>query len=664
MSNRLADAPSPYLRQHADNPVEWWPWCDEAFEEAKRRDVPVFLSIGYATCHWCHVMAHGSFEDDEVAALLNDGFVAIKVDREERPDIDAAYMAACQAAGQRGGWPLTVVLDHDRRPWFIGTYFAKQSNGRIGMMDLLPRLTQAWQDRRDEVQKSAVHLLDHIASHPETQDKDAIIVDLVMQAVADLKQRFDPQNGGFGPTPKFPSPHQIMLILRHHRRTDDPDALHMVRTTLDAMASGGIHDHVGGGFHRYSTDAEWHLPHFEKMLYDQAMLMMAYTEAFQVTGNPEYASVVGGIAQYVLRDLRHPDGGFFCAEDADSEGEEGTFYVWTADELRHVLGAGAGPFMDAYGCREEGNFHDEATGKPVPANILHRRSDIDPLEHETALARLFHVRARRERPLRDDKVLTDWNGLMIAALAKAGAALGQDDLVEAAGQAARFIFDHLRTEDGRLVHRWHDGRIDEIGFLDDQAFLAWGVLELFAATGETDWLRHAEDVAASVLDRFNQNGALRLTATDGERMVIDSTTAYDGAIPSGTSVAITVLERLGRLTGESRWTDAAWDAVRHVDGFASHPSAFNALLCGLPALLGHGQEVVVTGDGDAANAMHQEVLVGFHPDAVVIRHTGQADLPEWVQAHDAARDAAYVCRDRACDAPVHDVDALRTALQV
>lgn len=663
--NRLGDAASPYLRQHAENPVHWWPWCDEAFEEAKQRDVPVFLSIGYATCHWCHVMAHESFEDDEVAELLNDGFVAIKVDREERPDIDATYMSACQAATGSGGWPLTVVLDHERRPWFVGTYFAKQTRGRIGMMELLPKLTEAWMERRDDVVDSAKHLLEHLDRKSEAVERSGITMDLVTQAVGDLKDRFDPDHGGFGTAPKFPSPHQLLLLLRHHHRTGDPDALHMVRTTLNAMARGGVHDHVGGGFHRYSTDPDWHLPHFEKMLYDQAMLMLAYTEAHQVTGEPAYAAVVDGIATYVLRDLRHPDGGFYCAEDADSEGEEGTFYIWKAKQLQDVLGDDAPAFMAAYGCKDGGNFVDEATRQPVPANILHLRRDVDPSAHRAHLDMLFQVRERRERPLRDDKVLTDWNGLMIAALAKAGAALGREDLLDAARQAARFVIDHLQADDGRLLHRWHDGRVDDHAFLDDHAGFAFGLLELFQADQDPAWLRTAVDVAGRLLDRFaDDDGALRLAAKDAEAMVVDATSRYDGAIPSGTSIAITVLERLGRITGDPKWTDAAWDAAVHVDGLTRHPSAFNALLCALPALLGHGQEVVLTGDGPAAQAMRKETLTRFHPDAVVIhRPDDAAGLPDWVQAHDASKDAAYVCRNQACDAPVHDADALRSALQ-
>ncbi len=664
MANRLADEPSPYLRQHAENPVEWWPWCDAAFQEAKERDVPVLLSIGYATCHWCHVMAHESFEDDEVAALLNEHFVCIKVDREERPDIDAAYMAACQAANGSGGWPLTAVLDHDRRPWFVGTYFAKESRGRIGMMELIPKLAEAWHDRREEVQASSQHLLDHVAHGANSVDPSRITMDLVTQAVADLKARFDPAHGGFGGAPKFPSPHQLMLLLRHHHRTGDPDALHMVLTTLNEMERGGIHDHVGGGFHRYSTDAEWHLPHFEKMLYDQAMLMMAYTEAFQVTGAEVYADVVEDIADYVMRDLRHPDGGFFCAEDADSEGEEGTFYIWDALALQTTLGAEAGPFMEAYGCLEGGNFMDEATRQPVPSNILHRQPGVPHDDFTGTIGRLFQAREERIRPGLDDKVLTDWNGLMLAAFAKAGNALGRNDLLDVARSCAHFLLDHLRDDDGNLLHRWHAGRTDHHAFLDDHAFLAWGLLELYHADADAAWLTQAMDVATRMLERHARpNGALQLASLDGETMVLDATKAYDGAIPSGTSIAVLVLERLGRLTADPAWTEAAWNAVRHVERFDSHPSVYAACMLALPGLLGKGTEVVVAGQSKASREMHEVVRRGYHPDTAVIRHDGSAKgLPEWVQAYDPRKDAAYVCRDQSCDAPVFTTDAMLAAL--
>lgn len=619
--------------------MDWWPWCDEAFEEARRRDVPVFLSIGYATCHWCHVMAHESFEDEEAAALLNEAFVCIKVDREERPDIDDTYMAVCQAQSGRGGWPLTVVLDHEQRPWFTATYIPKTGRGHhAGLMELVPRLQEAWSTQRDKIEASGKHILEHIDSPAPPPERPTPA--LASQAVDALAKRFDPEHGGFGQAPKFPSPHQLTLLLRHG--TDD--AVEMACKTLDAMAAGGIHDHVGGGFHRYSTDRQWLLPHFEKMLYDQATMLDAYTQAWQRTQRPLYAQVAAGIVGYVLRDLRHPSGGFFSGEDADSEGEEGTFYIWSHDELQSH---GIDPAT--FGARPEGNFHDESTGEPVPANILHVApgTDLAPLRDD--LNRLLAIRAKRIRPLRDEKVLADWNGLWITSLARAAMTFGRPDWLEAAQQGGRFLLDdmHAGTD---LRHRWREGVVDDDAFLDDHGAVGLAFVTLFEATGDGTWLTPAESLAQRLVDRF-QDGAFLLAPKDAKFRLARRAEAYDGAMPSGNSLAVAFLARLGRIM-DATWLDAAWTTA---DAMGQHlaraPHVYCAFLQAVADL--QGREVVVT-----EPSLWPVAWQAFAPDAVRIQ-PGASGIP-WIEAHEAP--AAYVCHQQTCQAPVHDAEGLRAAL--
>lgn len=638
MADRLKGHPSPYLEQHADNPVDWWPWSQEAFEEARRRDVPVFLSIGYATCHWCHVMAHESFEDDEAAKLLNEAFVCIKVDREERPDIDDTYMAAMQASGGRGGWPLTVVLDHEKRPWFTATYIPKHGRGRhMGLMDLVPRLTEAWQTKREEIERSAQHLISHLDS-PRT-DPERPPADLVAQAAKALAARFDPEHGGFGQAPKFPSPHQITLLLRHGTEP----SIQMARATLDAMAAGGIHDHVGGGFHRYSTDRTWLLPHFEKMLYDQATLLDAYTQAWQRTQDPQYQTVAEGIVTYVLRDLRHAKGGFFSGEDADSEGEEGTFYVWHHDELTPHLNP------TRFGARPGGNFHDEATGQPDPRNILHVPAGTELASLRPDLDRLLAIRSKRIRPLRDEKILADWNGIWITSLARAAMAFERNDWLDAAADGGRFLLDEMDAG-GQLRHRWREGVVDDDAFLDDHAGVGLAFVTLFEATGDGTWLQPAEHLAERLTERF-QDGAFLLAPKDGAFRLARRAEAYDGAMPSGNSLAVAFLARLGRITDASH-LDAAWTCV---DALGTQvrvaPQAYCALAQALADL--DGREVVIS-DPQLWSTAWQ----AFAPDALRIK-TGATGVP-WIEAHETP--AAYVCRQQSCQAPVYDAESLRAAL--
>jgi uncharacterized protein YyaL (SSP411 family) len=679
-ANRLASEPSPYLQQHAHNPVDWWPWGDGAFAEARRRDVPVFLSIGYATCHWCHVMAHESFEDAEVARLLNEAFVCVKVDREERPDVDDAYMAVCQAMTGSGGWPLTVFLTPDKKPFLAGTYFPKASrHGRIGMVDLVPRVSEAWHTQRNDLLAQAGHVLEHISTASAAPGD--LPAEALAQAEEGLARRFDPANGGFGGAPKFPSAHTLLFLLRRHARTGRREPLDMVVRTLDAMAAGGIRDHLGGGFHRYSTDARWLLPHFEKMLYDQAMLAMAYTEAFQATGEGRFAAVARETLDYVLRDLKDPAGGLRCAEDADSEGVEGRFYVWTKAEVEAALAHDAGLFCAAYGVAEEGNFLDEATHQRTGANVLHlprpldevaRAEGLPPAELERRLAgaraALLAARGRRVRPQLDDKVLTDWNGLAIAALAKAGAALGEARYLGAAVDAALFLRKEMARPDGRLRHRWKGGAKDGSAFLDDHAFLLWGLLELHDATGDAAWLAWAVDVAGG-LGRFRDRagGGWFLAPDDGEDLGVRRKEAYDGALPSGNAVAAWSLVRLARLTGEARWDEEAAAAVRAFGGLASrHPQAFTGLLLAHDLAAGPGRELLIAGAGKAGAELLAEARRHWDPFRVLLQHSPDlAKVAPWTAGHrvEPGRAAAFLCEGHACKRPVATPTELRALLQ-
>lgn len=600
-------------------------------------------------------MAHESFEDDDVAALLNEHFVCIKVDREERPDIDAAYMAAIHATGGRGGWPLTAVLDLEKRPWFLGTYFPKTTRGRMGMMELLPKLAHAWAHQRDEVHQNAAHTIGHAR---EAKTAGAPSTQWWARGRRELAQRFDETHGGFGGAPKFPSPHQLQFLLH------DPATQAMACQTLDHLLRGGIHDHVGGGFHRYSTDAGWRLPHFEKMLYDQATLMMAFTDAWKATKEPRYAAAVEDIFQYLLRDMRHPQGAFFSAEDADSEGEEGTFYVWKPGDVRSVLGDQADPFMAAFGFEDGGNFADESTGKRSGDNVLHAQ-DLDALNsHGPALLALRQARDARVRPQLDDKILVDWNGMIISALARAGAALGRPDLVAAAEAAAAFIRDEC-TRDG-LRHRWHDGRLDDHGFLDDHAWFGTAALDLHEATGNPAWLAVAVETTNQLMDKFTDgSGAFRLRSRTGEAMVIERIDAYDGAAPSGNSIAIGLLEKLGRITEDSRFEDAARDALDALAGDVERmPSAYTALLNNAWPLVGDGVEVVVTGAGPDADSLEQTARASLLDGGLVLRlKPDSTPVAPWLAAYDRDVVAAYVCRGRVCDAPVTTSGALAAALQ-
>lgn len=689
--NLLAVEQSPYLRQHADNPVDWSPWGDAAFERARELNRPVFLSIGYATCHWCHVMAHESFEDESVASLLNQHFVSIKVDREERPDVDSVYMTVCQMMTGHGGWPLTVVLTPDRSPFFVTTYVPRESRGgRIGMLELLPRLADYWESRRNEVDRSAAEIVEALrlaTSVPEGPNPGLAEVDA---AVHTLRMNFDPENGGFSSAPKFPSPHTLSLLLRVWSRTQEPEVLTMVTRTLESMRRGGIRDQLGGGFHRYSTDARWILPHFEKMLYDQAMLSLAYTEAYTATGNGTFAAEARSTLDYVVNELTDPVGGFHSAEDADSEGEEGRYYVWSESELAAVLTNQADLELasDAYGIEPEGNFRDEASGRRPGTNVLiaaelpadlavgHGGSPEQVAERlEDIRQRLLHARGARERPLRDDKVLTDWNGLMIGALARAGAALGEPKYVSAASRCAHFIQDNLR-KNGRLLHRWRDSEAAIPGMADDYAFLAWGLLELYRATFDLIWLERAQETADMLISGFEApDGGFFGTVAGGEEQLVRVIETSDGAIPSANSIAAGILIELAHLTGRSDYEDTVHRLLGAVGGrIAGSPVAHTALLQAVDRLNGEPMQLVIVGSREDAEVAQMLALVHreFLPRvAVLYKPIGDPDacakladiapFTEFMESVDG-RGTAYICRGHSCDAPEVGAESFEEAL--
>jgi uncharacterized protein YyaL (SSP411 family) len=677
-TNRLAKESSPYLLQHAHNPVDWYPWGEEAFAKAAKEDKPVFLSIGYSTCHWCHVMERESFEQEDVAKLLNENFVSIKVDREERPDVDAVYMAAVQAMAGQGGWPLSVFLTPDKKPFFGGTYFPPTDRfGRPGFKTVLTRLMTYWKEHRGEVTASAEELTKHVASLSGAAPAGEVSAEPLARAVEQFAASHDPVHGGFGPAPKFPRAFAISFLLGE-RRAVKSGILPMVEKTLDEMARGGLRDHLGGGFHRYSTDAEWLVPHFEKMLYDQATLSRAYVEAWQVTGNAEFAATARATFDYVLRDLLDEKGGFHSAEDADSEGVEGKFYVWSRAEIVAALGEEDGALVaDLYGASERGNFRDEATHKETGANILHletplaaeaKKRGMEPaaLERRVAplLAKLLAIRSKRVRPHLDDKVLTDWNGLMIGSLAYGGAALGEPRYVDAAARAASFLLATMRTKDGALLHRYRKGAAGIPGFLDDSAFLALGLVELYEATFDPKWLAAARDIARDMTGRFSEkDGAFALASASGEALVARPRELYDGALPSGNSAAMLALVRIGRLAQDEALEAAGRKALGAWAGtIERYPSGYPVAAMALRFAVGPAREVVIAGDpADAATqALVAEVRRRHLPNTVVLLHppgdAGRATLEIAPFVKDqglvGGKPAAYVCSNFACKAPV------------
>ncbi|MGH2739489.1 MAG: thioredoxin domain-containing protein [Actinomycetota bacterium] len=671
--NRLAEATSPYLLQHADNPVDWYPWGEEALERARREDKPILLSVGYAACHWCHVMERESFEDEDIASIMNEHFVNVKVDREERPDVDAIYMEAVQAMSGHGGWPMTVFLTPEGEPFYAGTYFPPEDrHGMPGFRGVLTAVADGWRDRREELVRQAKRVVEAVATSAHAS-REPLSEDLLQIAQTILVKAFDPDWGGFGTAPKFPQPMTLEFLLRAHLR-GSPDALPIITLTLDRMAAGGIHDQLGGGFHRYSTDREWLVPHFEKMLYDNAQLSRLYLRAWQVTRRDAFREVASRTLEYLLREMRHGDGGFFSSQDADSEGEEGRFFVWSYEELVREAGENGEPVARAFGATPEGNWEGtNVLSRPTPSNG--KSEDETALESilPAARDRLLQARERRVRPATDDKVLAAWNGLAIAAFAEAGRALGEPRYVRAAEGAAEFVLSSLRREDGRLNRAWRDGHTSGPGFLDDYAMLASGCLALYEATFELRWIREALALAEDMIRLFHDadRGGFFQTAADAQPLVVRPKDLFDNAVPSGNSVAAEVLQRLALLTGEARFEQAGVSALRLVrDLLARAPSGFGHALCALDLYLSPAKEIAIIGDLGAkpTQALLKEIWGEFRPNVVLAASTGDDKEAEATVPLLAGKTpmngmpAAYVCEQFTCKQPVGTPEELAVLL--
>ncbi len=674
--NRLAGSTSPYLLQHADNPVDWYPWGPEALGRARREDKPILLSIGYAACHWCHVMAHESFEDPGTAAVMNRHFVCVKVDREERPDVDAIYMDAVQALTGHGGWPLTAFLTPEGKPFYAGTYFPKEDrHGLPAFRRVLEAIAEVWAERRAEAETQAERVTEAISRVGRLTAADGLLSEeLSAEASRALRAAFDPVAGGFGGAPKFPQPMTLEFLLRRHLR-GDPEALPMVERTLEAMAAGGIHDLVGGGFHRYSTDERWHVPHFEKMLSDNAQLARLYVRAWQVTGRAVHREVAVRTCEYLLRELRQPEGGFSSSQDADSEGVEGRFYVWPWDEL---VSAGGERVARTLGARPEGNWEGtNVLWLPRPleqvADELGARPEELAAELEAAVGMLFQLRERRVRPATDDKVVAAWNGLAISALAEVGRVLREPRYVEAAEAATAFVVERLRLPDGRLARSWRAGRVGPPAYADDHALMAEACLVLYETTWDVRWFDEALALAEAVVERFHdpERGGFFQTASDAEPLVVRPKELVDTATPSGNSAAADVLLRLAHLTGEERYERAALSALRLVrELMAGAPTGFGHALCALDLALGPLHEVAIVGPSEdpRTRALVEEVLVRRFLPNHVLAVGGEGSAGERVpllrdRATLDGRPTAYVCERFTCRLPVTEPAELAAQLE-
>ena len=682
MKNALADSTSPYLLQHAENPVHWKPWTPAALERAHREDRPIFLSVGYSACHWCHVMAHESFENDSIAAILNEHFVNIKVDREERPDLDAVYMSAVQLLTGRGGWPMSVFLTPSLEPFFAGTYWPpEQRGGMPGFPQVLHAVIDAWRNRREQVTKQAGEITATLSqSLVAAAAEGGLPTDVVLeQAAHSLGRMFDRHHGGFGAAPKFPHPMDLRLLLRTAQRSGRLDDLEMAAHSLSCMAAGGIHDHLGGGFARYSVDERWLVPHFEKMLYDNALLAVAYLEAFLATGREEFAAVVRATLDYLLRDMTEPTGGIWAAEDADSESEEGKFYVWSPEEIAAVLGAKeAAVFCEAYDVTPAGNFEGHSIlNLPRPLADVARKHGCDPAalaeQMQSARAKLLAARGKRVRPGTDDKVLVAWNGLAIDALARAGAALGEPRYTQAATRAAGFLLADCRDSQGRLAHQWRKGKASGLAFAEDLACLAEGLVSLYEATFDERWIDEACALADLLLGTDESGplaaggfvdpdtGALFRTSPAHEQLLIRQHDMLDNATPSATGMAATVLVRLAVLTGRERYRQAAERAIAAVAPLAKRSAtAASQTLLALDLLLGPIKELVVVADGDdaAMNVAVRPLRSQFRPRGVLaVRLRAEAARPRPLdhlfadRPGEAGAVVLYECVDGACAAP-------------
>jgi uncharacterized protein len=678
--NRLINEKSPYLLQHAYNAVDWYTWNEEAFDKAKRENKPIFLSIGYSTCHWCHVMEKESFEDEEVAGLMNDAFVSIKVDREERPDIDGIYMSVCQMMTGGGGWPLTIIMTPDKKPFFSGTYFPKRKKfNRIGMMELIPRIKEVWLNKREDINKSAEEITNALKRSSNQDQKTEITKEIFDRAFESYKQRYDSTFGGFGNAPKFPSPHNLMFLLRYYYRTNNESALEMVTQTLTRMRLGGIYDHIGFGFARYSTDREWLVPHFEKMLYDQAMICMAYTESYQITKNEFFKQTTQEILEYVSRDMTHPEGGFYSAEDADSEGEEGKFYLWTTEEIKEILKDDAELFFQLFNVADDDNYLDESKGMMTGTNILHLKDTVENLQKSDSYSKidlkdfigrtcklLFDEREKRIHPHKDDKILTDWNGLMISAFAKAAGVFDNEASKQAAKNSMKFVLTKLRKEDGKLIHRFRDGEAGLPAHIDDYAFIIQALLDLLELTFDPDYLETAIELTNTLTDHFldKQNGGFFFTAEDGEELITRQKDIYDGTYPSGNSVMLSNLLRLGRLTSDNSYESAAEKMIDFFSGQVNnYPSIFSQFLTGMDFLLNKTFEIIIAGAEESKEVKEaiKKIRSIFLPNKIFLYNSDDDILSELIPYLSVNKSlnnkmTIYVCENYVCNLPVSSIN--------
>lgn len=700
-TNRLVREKSPYLLQHAHNPVDWYPWGEEAFQKAKREGRPIFLSVGYSTCHWCHVMEEESFSNPEIAKLMNEHFVSIKVDREERPDVDNVYMQVVMAMTGSGGWPMTVILTPALEPFFGGTYFPPEDRwGSPGLKTLLNTIAQKWKTDRKQILESSGSITGAIRAEAQTKAAESRVLGekTLEKAYQQLRSQFDSRFGGFGRAPKFPRSHTLSFLLRYWKRAGDPGALEMVGKTLQEMAKGGMYDHIGGGFHRYSTDGEWRVPHFEKMLYDQAILSKTYLEAYQATGKEEYAAIAREIFEYVLRDMTGPHGAFYSAEDADSapdpaypkEKSEGAFYLWSQDEILKALGKEkADIFNFHFGVGPNGNAPQDPHGEFKGQNILYvahatdetaKRFEKSQEEVRAALEAskeiLFSIRSKRLPPHLDDKILTDWNGLMISSLAFGSRVLNEPRYRDAAQKAADFLLENMKRKDGRLMHRYREGEVAIAGFIEDYAFFTHGLYDLYEATFDPRYLEEAKFFLQDMFRLFwdEAGRGFFFTGSDSEKLIARTKELYDGAIPSGNSVAALSLLRAGRLTMDRKiedWGRSTLDAFSaEVDRF---PSGYSQMLIALDFAIGPSGEIVIAGGAEESGTqeMIRVVYSRFLPNKVVALHPTEGTMAKKIEALSpfikdqialGGQPTAYVCENYICAFPTTEVSQLKRLL--
>ncbi len=681
-TNRLIHEASPYLLQHAHNPVDWFPWGDEAFEKARREDKPVFLSIGYSTCHWCHVMAHESFENEKIATILNEKFVSIKVDREELPGVDAVYMEFVQKTTGSGGWPMSVFLTADGKPFFGGTYYPPtDSYGRPGFESLLTMIDEAWQNRRDKILSSADEIALLLKDKAKENTPLKLDTDFLGDTAAAIGSLYDPQYGGFGRAPKFPQPSMLSFLLAYSHRTGDKELLAKVQKTLDKMASGGMYDQLGGGFHRYSVDEKWLVPHFEKMLYDQALISRAYLQAYQLTGKDSYKKTVEDILGYVLRDMASPEGAFYSAEDADSEGREGVFYVWTLKEIKAVLNRKEQNLVTAYyGVSQTGNFEHGTSILHIamPLSEAAKQFGLKPGEAEKILTdakqKLFEQRAKRIRPHRDEKIIAGWNGMMISVLAYGGAAMDKPDYIQAARKSADFILEHL-SADGRLKRYYAKGKAHENAVLDDYAHLVRGLLDLYQADFNPKWLKVSLELSAQMIELFEDpnSGGFYLTGSDADKLFIRTRPDYDGAVPNGNSIAVENLIRLTEFTGDSKWLKHAEKVlVWYQEQLKSQPASLTQMTVSADLWLSPRSEIVIAAPaGISADKILRQIRKRFLPRTVILLRSPELNIPLLEELAETVKDrpavggkvTIYLCENFVCKQPIVELDAFVEALE-